>query len=178
MKTNNAYEATRRAFLQTCAVGLGMARLDGAFPPSANSATPAPSATSILRVEPDAQRCWVPALSWDTEGGERFRRNLLRKDTGLGIRIRTGGQWKSGADLPTVARVSSTGARYQIRMTPESTIQWDISASLDHFEMSLSASGPGTLAPNSVEMVFPFDPMVTPTTVLPADWHEIGRAHV
>ena len=35
MKTNNAYEATRRAFLQTCAVGLGMAGLEGAFPSQA-----------------------------------------------------------------------------------------------------------------------------------------------
>ena len=174
MKTNNAYEATRRAFLQTCALGLGMAWLDGAFPSRGDSATPAPSATSILRVEPDPERCWVPALSWDTEGGERFHRNLLRKDTGLGIRIRTGGQWKNGTDLPTVASVRSGGARYQIRATPESTIQWDITASPDHLEMSLSAAGSETLAPNSVEMVFPFDPMVTPTTVLPADWHDDG----
>src|SRR5208283_1473885 len=111
----------------------------------------------------DPKQCWVTALSWDTEGGERFRRNLLRKDTGLGIRIRTGGQWKNGADLPTVARVSSTSARYEIRVTPESAIQWDIAASPDHLEMSLSTGGAGAFGPNSVEIVFPFDPMVTPT---------------
>jgi hypothetical protein len=174
MKTNISYEATRRAFLQTCAMGLGMAGLDGAVPDSSNSATPAPSANSILRIEPDSQRCWVPALSWDTEGGERFRRNLLRKGTGLGLRVRTGGQWKNGVDLPTVASGRSGGAQYQIRATPESTIQWDIDAPPNHFEMSLSAAGSATLAPDSVEMVFPFDPMVTPTTVLPADWHEDG----
>jgi hypothetical protein len=174
MKTNIGYEATRRAFLQTCAMGLGLAGLDGAFPSSGNSATPAPSATSILRVEPDRERCWVPALSWDTEGGERFHRNLLRKDAGLGIRIRTGGQWKNGTDLPTVASARSGGARYQIRATPESTIEWDITASPDHAEMSFSAVGAGTLAPDSIEIVFPFDPMVAPTTVLPADWHEDG----
>jgi len=116
----------------------------------------------------------VTALSWDTEGGERWHRNLLRKDTGFGIRIRTGGQWKNGVDLPTVASMSSEGGRYQIRLTPESTIQWDIAASPDHLEMSFSAIGRGTLAPKSVEVVFPFDPMVTPTTVLPADWHDDG----
>jgi len=174
MKTNIAYEATRRGFLQTCAVGLGTAWLDGAIPGSGNSAAPAPPAASILRVEPGPDRAWVPNLSWDTEGGERFRRNLLRKGTGLGIHVRTGGQWKNGVDLPTVASVRSGGARYQIRATPESTIQWDINASPDHLEMSLSAAGSATLAPDSVELVFPFDPMVTPTTVLPADWHEDG----
>ena len=174
MKTNSIYEATRRAFLQTCAVGLGTAWLDGAVPDSGDSAAAAPSATSILRIEPDRERCWIPTLSWDTEGGDRFRRNLLRKDTGVGIRIRTGGQWKNGTDLPTVASVQDGGARYQIRATPESTIQWDINASPDHLETSFSAAGSATLAPNSVELIFPFDPMVTPTTVLPADWHDDG----
>ena len=174
MKMNIASEATRRAFLQTCAMGLGMAGLDGAFPSRGDSATPAPPTNSILRVEPDPQRCWVPALSWDTEAGDRFHRNLLRKDEGLGIRIRSGGQWKKGTDLPTVANVSSDGASYQIRVTPENTIQWDISISPDHLEMSLAATGAGTFAPNSIEMVFPFDPMVTPTTVLPADWNPEG----
>ena len=72
---------------------------------------PAPPAHSILRIEPDPQRCWVPDLSWDTEGGERFHRNLLRKGTGLGIRVRTGGQWKYGVDLPTVASARSGGAQ-------------------------------------------------------------------
>ncbi len=172
MKTNN--EPTRRAFLQTCAVGLGTAWLDGAVPDSGDSAAAAPSATSILRIEPDRERCWIPTLSWDTEGGDRFRRNLLRKDTGVGIRIRTGGQSKNGTDLPTVASVQDGGARYQIRATPESTIQWDINASPDHLETSFSAAGSATLAPNSVELIFPFDPMVTPTTVLPADWHDDG----
>ena len=150
MKTRITHETTRRAFLESCTAGLGMAGLIGAFPLSGNSPTPAPSATPILRVEPDPKRCLVTALSWDTEGGERFHRNLLRKDTGLGIRIRTGGQWKNGADLPTVVSVSNGGARYQIRVTPQSTLQWDITPSPDRLEMSLSTAGPGTFAPNSV----------------------------
>ena len=32
MKTNIAYEASRRAFLQACTIGLGTAGLNGAFP--------------------------------------------------------------------------------------------------------------------------------------------------
>ncbi len=174
MNTKITHETTRRAFLQACTAGLGGAGLDGAFPSRGYSATPSPSANSILRIEPDPQRCWVPALSWDTEGGERFHRNLLRKDTGVGIRVRSGGQWKKGTDLPTVASARSGGASYQVRATPESTIKWDITASPDHFEMSFSAAGTGTLAAKNVEVVFPFDPMVTPTTVLPANWHDDG----
>ena len=173
MKTNFAHQVTRRAFLETCAVGLGAAGLDGASPLTGESAASTATAKPIIRVEPDPQRCLVTALSWDTEGGVRFHRNLLRNGTGLGLRMRTGGEWKSVADLPTAASVSSRGARYQIRLTPESSIQWDINTSPDHFEMSLTADG-AELGAKTVEMVFPFDPMVTATTVLPADWHEDG----
>jgi hypothetical protein len=171
MKTNFNSQATRRAFLQTCAAGLGTVGLGSAFPWTGNSATAMPSATPIIRVEPDPKRCLVTALSWDTEGGERFQRNLLRQGTGLGVRIRSGGTWKNSADLPTVATALGTGARYQIRVTPESTIQWEINPSQDHLEMSVAVGGPG-LGAQTLEMVFPFDPMVTATTVLPAEWHE------
>ena len=140
VNTRTTHETTRRAFLQACTAGLGVAGLNGAFPSRGYSDTPSSSVSSILRIEPDPQRCWVPALSWDTEGGDRFRRNLLRKDTGLGIRIRADGQWKKGVDLPTVASARSGGASYQVRATPESTIQWDITASPDHLEMSFSAA--------------------------------------
>ena len=121
VNTKITHETTRRAFLQACTAGLGGAGLDGAFPSRGYSATPSPSANSILRIEPDPQRCWVPALSWDTEGGERFHRNLLRKDTGVGIRVRSGGQWKKGQICrpwparEAGARVTRSGQRRKAR---------------------------------------------------------------
>jgi hypothetical protein len=174
MKTNTAHETTRRTFLQTCAAGLGAAGLNIAFPSQGDPAIPASSPAPILRLEADPKRALVPVLSWDTEGGERFHSNLLRKGTGVGLRVRTDGQWREGADLPAAAQPSGDGARYRLQVTSQSTLEWNISVASDSFGMTLSAAGSGSLPPKSVEMVFPFDPMVTPTTVLPSGWRDDG----
>jgi hypothetical protein len=174
MGINVTHETTRRTFLETCAAGLTAAGLNIAFPSRGDSAMPTSSVTPILHLEADPKRALVPALSWDTEGGERFHSNLLRKGTGLGLRVRTDGQWRDGAELPTVAQPAGDRASYLLKVTPQSTLQWDISSARDSFVMTLSVEGSGSLPPKSVEMVFPFDPMVTPTTVLPSRWREDG----
>jgi hypothetical protein len=174
MKTNAKYETTRRSFLQTCAAGLGAAGLSAAFPLPGGSAFPVSSSAPILRIEADPKRSMVPVLSWDTEGGERFHTNLLRKGTGVGLRVRSEGQWRNGAELPTAVQPSGERTRYILQVTPRSALQWDIFASSDNFRMTLSVEGSGILPAKSVEMVFPFDPMVTPTTVLPSRWRNDG----
>jgi hypothetical protein len=165
---------TRRTFLQACAAGLSAAGLNVAFPSQGDSSMPASSPAPILRLEADPKRGLVPVLSWDTEGGERSHSNLLRKGTGLALRLRTDGQWRDGAELPTAAQPLGNGTRYLFQVTSRSKLQWDISVSRGSFEMTLSAEGSGSLPPKSVEMVFPFDPMVTPTTVLPSRWRDDG----
>jgi len=174
MKMNVTQETTRRTFLQACAAGWSAAGLNIAFPSQGDSSMPASSPTPILRLEADPKRGLVPVLSWDTEGGERSHSNLLRKGTGLGLRLRTDGQWRDGAELPTAAQPLGDGTRYLFQVTSQSKLQWDISVSRDSFVMTLSAEGSAILPPKSVEMVFPFDPMVTPTTVLPSRWRDDG----
>ena len=174
MKMNVTQETTRRTFLQACAAGWSAAGLNIALPSHGNSSMPASSPTPILRLEADPKRGLVTVLSWDTEGGERSHSNLLRKGTGLGLRLRTDGQWRDGAELPTAAQPLGDGTRYLFQVTSQSKLQWDISVSGDSFVMTLSAEGSGTLPPKSVEMVFPFDPMVTATTVLPSRWRDDG----
>ena len=171
---NVTQETTRRTFLQACAAGLSAAGLNIAFPLQGDSSMPASSPTPILCLEADPKRGLVPVLSWDTEGGERSHSNLLRKGTGLGLRLRTDGQWRDGAELPTAAQPLGDGTRYLFQVTSQSKLQWDISVSRDSFVMTLSAEGSAILPPKSVEMVFPFDPMVTPTTVLPSRWRDDG----
>jgi hypothetical protein len=88
--------------------------------------------------------------------------------------MRTDGRWRDGIELPTAAQPLGNGTRYLFQVTSQSKLQWDISVSGDSFVMTLSAEGSGTLPSKSVEMVFPFDPMVTPTTVLPSRWRDDG----
>jgi hypothetical protein len=174
MKMNVTQETDRRTFLQACAAGLGAAGLNLALPSQGDSSMPASSPTPILRLEADPKRGSVPVLSWDTEGGGRSQSNLFRKSTGLGLRLRTDGHWREGAELPTVTQLLGNGARYLFQVTSQSKLQWDISASGGSFEMTVSAEGSGSLPPKSVEMVFPFDPMVAATTVLPSRWRDDG----
>lgn len=178
---NSQHETTRRNFLQSCATGLSAAGLTLAFPTHGDSgASPAgedskaSAAAPILRLEADPKRCLVPELSWDTEGGARFHSNLLRKGAGLGLRVRTDGRWRDGAELPTRAQPSGDRTHYSIQVTSQCTLKWDLDVSRDSYRMTLAAEGPETLPPKSVELVFPFDPMVTPTTVLPGHWREDG----
>ena len=168
-------ETTRRNFLQTCAAGLGVAGLSPALLSHGNSATPALSPAPILRIEPDPARSSIPVLSWDTEGGERFRSNLLRKGTGIGLRVRIDGRWMAGTSLPAAAQLSGNRIRYRLQVKSQCALQWDIFSSPDSFAMTVSVEGSGTFPPGSVEMVFPFDAMVTPTTVLPSLWRDDGR---
>ncbi len=145
--------------------------LAGAIPLGGSSAPPL---TAALRADPDPKRALVRALSWDTEGGERLRVNLLRKGTGVGLRVRDSGQWGEGIDLPTEAQTSGRGIRYRLKVSSQATLQWEVVAEQDHLTMTFSAEGRGSFAPDSVELVFPFDPMVTPTTVLPSRWNADG----
>jgi hypothetical protein len=55
-----------------------------------------PVGSSLFRVETDPARARISVLSWDTEGGDRARMNLLRSGTNIGLRLKVGGQWRAG----------------------------------------------------------------------------------
>jgi hypothetical protein len=116
-------------------------------PPSSGSA-----ADPVLKFEADPARAFVPFLSWDTEGGDRAARNLLRPKEGLALRLFAGGAWRSEA-IPasswTVAPTSAGG-------------------------LTIAVHSAGTSGIEKAEIVFAFDPAVTPTTVLPATWADDG----
>jgi hypothetical protein len=174
MKKNVTHETSRRAFLEMCAAGLGTAGLGLAFPSPSAGAMAGSSPGSILRLETDPKRSLVTALSWDTEGGERFHANLLRQGAGVGLRVRIDGQWREAAALPTTVQTAAGQTRYQLRVTPQCSLEWSISGSPDGLEMTVATQGPATLPPHSLELVFPFDPRVTATTVLPGRWRDDG----
>jgi hypothetical protein len=163
-------DPSRRAFLQACGAGLATAELAAAFSPGAPAAPSAP----LLRAGPDPTRALVPELSWDTEGGERCRVNLLRKSAGVGVRVRVNGQWRSGIDLPTEAAASGHGIRYRLKLSSHASLLWEVVPAPDRLTMSFSTEGDASFAPDSIELLFPFDPMVTPVTVLPSRWNKDG----
>lgn len=171
MSANPVDETSRRAFLQACGAGLGAAELAGAFSPGGSATAPA---APILRVVADPRRALVTELSWDTEGGERSRVNLLRRNAGVGVRVRLGGQWHEGIDLPAEAATSGRGMRYRLQVSPHASLLWEVVAAPGRLTMSFSAEGDASFEPNRIELLFPFDPMITPVTVLPSRWNNDG----
>ena len=65
------------------------------------------AAKPVLRVETDPQSPAIAFLSWDTEGGEQARMNLLR--SGSVIRVRIAGEWLETEKLQSVSQ--SKGSR-------------------------------------------------------------------
>lgn len=166
---------SRRLFLELSAGGVvGSALSSRAF--TLETAEEAPLARKpVLRVRADPDRPLVPMLSWDTEGGGRAETNLLRAQSGVALRILRGGRWRPGADFPT-RRVEEEklGTRFSLRVAPDVELRWGIEPGEGCLTLTLAGRGTGIGRIEGVEIVFPFDPQVTPTTVLPSAWAEDG----
>jgi len=173
MRASTIHEASRREFLLASGFAAAWSLTGGAF-----ALGDIANAAAILHVEPDPRRALIPVLSWDTEGGDRWHTNLLRKAAGVAIRVRTGGQRREGIDLPVQAVAGERGIRYRLKVSPQATLLWEIEAAHERLSMNFRVEGTASFAPGEIELAFPFDPMVTATTVLPSGWSEDGSAQV
>jgi hypothetical protein len=169
----------RRSLLRLAGAALGAAAvgqagkafaLDAQEPP-----VPAAKAAWLIRLDPDPSRAAVSFLSWDTEGGEKATTNLLRVHSSLVLRARTGGTWKESTGLPTKRSDTATkGTLYNIAVAPGAELKWTIENARQQLTMTVASHGQDLDAIEAVELAFPFDPRVTPTTVIPASWSAHG----
>jgi hypothetical protein len=128
-----------------------------------------------VRMESRPGRPEVHVLSWDTEGGRRAETNLLRSGQPLGLRVKMGGQWKPGTDFPARPEpAASASTAHRLSLTPTASLLWSSKAAADSLTMTFSLQGPGAGRVEAVELLFPFDPGVTPVTVLPSHWADDG----
>ena len=133
------------------------------------------AALPAIRIETEPSRALVRFLSWDTEGGDRANTNLLRAGTGVNLRVRIAAQWRAGAEMPTQReKAGRNGTCYRLSATLDAELLWSLAPKRDSLDMKISARGKGWNEAEGVELVFPFDPRVTPTTVLPKTWNEDG----
>lgn len=127
----------------------------------------------VLRMIPDRERPLVKFVSWDTEGGGRSLENLLRAGSGVTLRIQTGGQWHPAETFPSEASFPAPGrTHYRIRVAPGFDLLWRMEATGGYLTFVVSSHARGHHEVTGVELLFPFDPRVTPTTVLPSAWNE------
>ncbi len=129
-----------------------------------------------MRIEPDPNHAIVPFLSWDSEGGGRENTNLLRAGMGLSLRVRIDGRWREGADLPTqCAKEGLDKTYYRVSLAADAELLWSVERKRDSLLQTISGRGTAWSEVEALELVFPFDPRVTPTTVLPKAWNDDGR---
>ena len=172
-------EIDRRHFLRLASAGVGAAALgSGAsslFSEEAGMTKNAFGGEPILLAELDTTHASINALSWDTEGGNKARVNLLRSNSSIALRIRVGGKWIASNELP--AKRDSTddnGVSYSLIVSPDIQIRWTIQLSPGQLNMSVAGQGRSLRDLEAVEMFFPFDPKVTPTTIVPQSWCDQG----
>ncbi len=132
-------------------------------------------AATTVRIDTDPDHALIHFLGWDTEGGDRADTNLLRSRAGVDLRVQKAGHWQTASESPAQrARVGSKGVRYQVAPSSDIELVWELQSKRDSLEMKISGRGKGWRGVESMELIFPFDPRVTPTTVLPARWNADG----
>lgn len=138
--------------------------------------------TSILKFEVDPASGGLAFLSWDTEGGPKAARNLLRAGSAVRLQSLSDGVWQDAkaVSLPAASGKSASVLELDAGGVP---LEWRIETPTDaagSLRLILSAregawagSYPRAV-PAALRLLFPFDPKVTSTTVLPAAWLDDG----
>jgi hypothetical protein len=130
---------------------------------------------AVIRAGFDPGRAAVIFLGWDTEGSGRHTTNLLRSAQPVTLHIDTPGGRKAAHQLPVVVEQrSDAAAAYRIALDANRAIGWDLRTERDRIELAVRYDAPADAPAAAVEVAFPFDPRVTPTTVLPSQWLEDG----
>lgn len=152
----------------------------GGSAPDASKPLDVKTAEPVIKIAADAGAGGLSFLSWDTEGGSKAATNLLR--TRSAVRVQrlsdgaSGGGWQ---DVKAALRSGASGEGLTILDLDAggAALEWRIETPHDaagSFRSVLSVRDSGPDAPASLRLLFPFDPKVTPTTVLPAAWLDDG----
>lgn len=123
-----------------------------------------------VRLECAGDRPAIQSLGWDTEGAGRQDRNLLRGDAVAAPRFLVDGTWRDGADLSSTRDANNGAVRFRVA-TGGPSVTMSVAGTSSGIEIALEQTDSTGLP---TEFVFPFDPRVTPTTVIPAAWRPDG----
>ncbi len=170
-------ELNRRSFLHLAGASLGAAALGSAAKSLSLEKKEERHAVReikpVFRVKPDADHAQITFLSWDTERGNRAQTNLLRLNSPLTLRIRVSGVWRTSGDLEARSENSGDkGTSYTFPVAPDTELHWKIRIFPDRLAMTVSGQGRSIQDVEALEVYFPFDAQVTPTTLLPRTWSD------
>lgn len=144
------------------------------FQPTVAVAASGPNA--VVKFHAETDRPCISFLSWDTEAGRRVETNLLRAGTGVELRFLVDGQWVKPSLSASKSREGLTV--YELPVVDEAAATWEVRRQEGTLRLCLTVRGDSGGRMKAVEVVFPFDPRVTPTTILPARWQADGTFHL
>jgi len=135
----------------------------------------------VIKVATDEASPGISFLSWDTEGGEKAATNLLREGSAVRVQfLANGAAGKAGGESAwTDAKVAGRrhGSDANISFVDleagDARLEWRIET-LGQLNLTFFALDATPTTPGSLRLLFPFDPKVTSTTVLPAEWLDDG----
>jgi len=165
--------------LLTCLIGFASVRAVAADPPGQPKTARPPTVVElgnaatagqpVLRIEADCRSATLPLLSWDTEGGDRAKCNLLR--AAVSLKQLTAKSSVKPANLTGEGqRQGADEVRFRLAAS-ETSFDWTIRAS--HGKLTMQFVG-GKNDVDHLELVFPFNPLMAATTILPARWESDG----
>lgn len=130
-----------------------------------------------MKANADATKARIDFLSWDTEGGERVKTNLLR--AGVTPSVRRGDAWTAADTLPTEVKTQAKGAtEYSVALAAGTALSWTVRPADDALRTSFGIAGDRKTAPDALELRFPFDSRAACTTALSSRWEEDVRLHL
>jgi hypothetical protein len=140
--------------------------------PSSQAGTVPASSVPVIKAATDETSPGIPFLSWDTEGGDKAATNLLRAGNAVRVQFLEGGAW---TDAKVVGRRHGSDANIVFRTleAAKSRLEWRIET-VDSLNLTVYDLDAAPVPPGTLRLVFPFDPKVTSTTVLPAEWLDDG----
>ncbi len=116
----------------------------------------------------------ITYLSWDTEGGDKSNRNLLRPDSAVVLQVRSGEQWNTISE-GALKTVSDAEHVLDYPLSPKDKLEWTIRIAQGTIDFQFSLQGEVPDAINGFRLFFPLDPTVTSTTVIPNDFDTQGK---
>jgi hypothetical protein len=88
--------------------------------------------------------------------------------------MKLGTDWVDGTAFPVEFQHLDNGIRWTFALSHKSGLHWQIQTTSDAFSMSFSVEGQWIPQLGDIEVIFPFDPGVTPTTVIAHEWFDDG----
>lgn len=128
----------------------------------------------VIVVKSDPVKAALNVLTWDAEGGDRIATNLLRHPIFLKIVLLD--ETHSSNLIEAVQETTAKRTVFHISVETGCEIVWTVDHDVSNLSMSLWATGPNAVSIQSVELIFPWDLQVTPTTIISKHWIPGGSA--